>query len=531
MPNASPHLSKRNLLITGLLLWIGSIAVSWTWWDIRLDHDDQALFRLGSEVLRSGGTLYTDIWDLKQPGIYWYYQVAESLFGAGPVSAGVHILTSIWLATAAVFAAYVAGMSQPGSRAWLAAPFFTLLVYVCRVDVYTLAQVESLIALPVLASMACVAAAARRPGTGIQAVLHLVAGGLAGVVATFKLILLVIPAAVILLDVVSIWRRNRREAVHALMWSLLGFLLLLLWVAWPFIEQGSWRLFLWTQFEYPAKAVLLADVPPIAKLFTSSLYLVSSVLLLLPAALAGYWKLAKSPLPQARLVGHGSLCWIVIGLLAIAVQRFSWHAYHFTMLFWPIGVLAACGLSWPRSRLMTAPGTSRCAMALRAATVVAVLGMVVNVGRFAHRQLEPAQPEFNSSTYLDSVPELKAYRADHACRSAIVFGSPVLLHAVDLDPVGPITGQLSIILLPQQWDALLLTLAQRRPQYVYIAERQEPVLQEHGTEVLAWINANYSKVSVDGVAGTWYGYAGERVGGECQSVITELHLDKDGSSQ
>ena len=36
------------------------------------DHD-QGLFMAGARAMADGARLYVDFWDMKQPGIYWYY--------------------------------------------------------------------------------------------------------------------------------------------------------------------------------------------------------------------------------------------------------------------------------------------------------------------------------------------------------------------------------------------------------------------------------------------------------------------------
>jgi hypothetical protein len=37
---------------------------------------DQALFLYTAQSIDAGGVLYVDVWDLKQPGIFWFYGAA-----------------------------------------------------------------------------------------------------------------------------------------------------------------------------------------------------------------------------------------------------------------------------------------------------------------------------------------------------------------------------------------------------------------------------------------------------------------------
>ena len=57
---------------------------------------DQALFALGADELRHGRHLYTDFWDNKQPGIYWFFLAARQLLGPGEFA--VHAVELAWLA-------------------------------------------------------------------------------------------------------------------------------------------------------------------------------------------------------------------------------------------------------------------------------------------------------------------------------------------------------------------------------------------------------------------------------------------------
>ena len=42
---------------------------------------DQALFTLGGRALAEGAVLYRDFWELKQPGILYFYFLAGQMFG------------------------------------------------------------------------------------------------------------------------------------------------------------------------------------------------------------------------------------------------------------------------------------------------------------------------------------------------------------------------------------------------------------------------------------------------------------------
>ena len=56
---------------------------------------DQGLFAYGARAIAGGARLYIDFWDIKQPGIYWYFAAAGSLFGFDEI--GIHTFELVWM--------------------------------------------------------------------------------------------------------------------------------------------------------------------------------------------------------------------------------------------------------------------------------------------------------------------------------------------------------------------------------------------------------------------------------------------------
>lgn len=514
-------------------VWIASFVATIPTWRLPLDHHDQALFRFGSSILRRGGELYRDIWDVKQPGIYWYYTWAEGLFGTGARFGGVHVLSSIWLSTAAVLSAWIVRRAFPSSRAWLFAPFATLGLYTFRVNAFSYAQVEGLIVLPILAVIACVAAASEVRGRA-RLGLYFAAGALAGVAATFKLLLVVIPGMVILIGLAGIARSRRpvsskvgdddaggfTMAVADFCAALAGGIVVLAAVTTPFVLSDRLDVFLWTNFVFPREAIASVELPGIGKLLESAAHLGTTVVLLLPAAAVGLAKLRRSSSPFARVAGSGCVTWIVIGLIAIVAQRFSWHAYHFTMLIWPVGVLATAGLVMPISPDRAERPLAGAGRVTRVVTALAIGGVLINGARFAYRQVYPFPTEIDTSTYLEELPGLSSEIEGSTCRTAIVFGGPALLIATGLSPVSRLTGQLAVVLVSTQWDELASTLMERKPQFVYFSTVLRPVVRQNSPELYAWIERHYRLIAEDSLDGVWLSYAGERPASDCRAQVS-----------
>ena len=50
---------------------------------------DQALNLLMGEVIADGGTPYTDLWDLKHPGVFFFFAAGGAHFGFNEI--GIHL--------------------------------------------------------------------------------------------------------------------------------------------------------------------------------------------------------------------------------------------------------------------------------------------------------------------------------------------------------------------------------------------------------------------------------------------------------
>src|SRR5512138_3054463 len=74
------------------VLAVALLGLSQCW--IPLDGD-QAFFLHAARLLDAGGALYRDVWDVKQPGIFLFYEAAGRLTGFSDFS--VHLLEALWL--------------------------------------------------------------------------------------------------------------------------------------------------------------------------------------------------------------------------------------------------------------------------------------------------------------------------------------------------------------------------------------------------------------------------------------------------
>ncbi|MEZ5739751.1 MAG: hypothetical protein R3E68_10045 [Burkholderiaceae bacterium] len=497
-----------SLLTVGAVA-LGSFLLTTLIWLLPLDHYDQALFRLGADVLERGGWLYRDFWDLKQPGIYWFYEAAGLLFDGdptrGPLTREVLLLNSLWLTLATVIAVLIMRRALPDGPAWLFVPVFALGTFVFRLDYFSVAQVESLIFLPLLGIIAALQLVPRVPPGGQRLALCFLAGLGAAVVAIFKLILAPIAAAMLVIGLLGARPMpapmSSPDDSRLPMWfaTVAGGLAGLAAALWPFVQQGLFDQFVWTQFIYPPKALSLLQSRPISRFVDSSLHLGSVTFLLIPAAVLGAINLYRTATRASRQLLWSCLAWILVGLAVVIPQRLSWHAYHFVTFIWPIGLLAAAGVV----------GGGIGASTRRWHTLVlliALAGLLINAGRWSMR---PSLPKGETvvgdlHAYVKNTPGLPQRLAVQTCRSALVFGSPALFHAAGLLPATTITGQLSPILLPAQWQQLFEQTRAAMPRFIYLDNRESSqVIDDRAPAFSAWMTQHYRLLAVDPHAGHW----------------------------
>ncbi|MGE0315499.1 MAG: hypothetical protein AB7P21_28105 [Lautropia sp.] len=495
-------------------VWLACFAASLLLFRIPLLGDDQALFGIGAQILRDGGVLYRDFWDVKQPGIYWFNQAALALPGAG----GRHWLLVVWLATTGLASAVLAAIAAPYTGAWLFAPLLTLGTCLLVSDPSNIGQLETLVPLPITGVIVCVlgVAARRIPLRGGW----LAAGVLTGVTALFKLILASIPATILLIALARLgFQRGARATALAFAMALLGAALVAAATIAPFAAAGALEPMLWTQFAWPVQALGAIGHAPVSRLLDAAAWFAGAVALMLPAAWVGLrgtlarrmrrrdapppspqgdpgspasLGLADRDLPIRSLAGACLAAWLLVDLAAIAAQQLSWHAYHFTLLIWPIGMLAALGAGQAIQRRGS-----------RVALWVLVLALAVNLLRFGYRQWAPPEPPIEPRHYVAKLPALAAQLARSPCRTAIVFGSPALLLATGLSPAGALTGQLAPILLPVQWRQLEDTIRDTRPGYLYLHAGAPMLIGAKRQALERLIERDYRVLATDAMRGVW----------------------------
>lgn len=201
---------------------------------------DQAVFEVGARRLSEGGVYYRDFWDIKQPGIYWFFQAGLSL-GLGVV--GPRLLEIAGVLGAGVLLWRVAAGWGVHPSVQVVAPVLVLGSYVLLSHRAGVTQIEGLLN-PWLILVCALTWPVPPQGGPVRPVPRWALAGLAtGVIAVLKPLYLPIPA-VLLLGALAASRtspsRRLTRLGAALACAALPVLATLAYLAWHGVLSLAW---------------------------------------------------------------------------------------------------------------------------------------------------------------------------------------------------------------------------------------------------------------------------------------------------
>jgi len=473
---------------------------------------DAAMFVWGARELADGARLYVDFWDMKQPGIFWFCQVAGELFGFDAV--GIHLLEAIWQVCLAIVLIVVARWFVRDRLLAYLAPLFCFAPYYLA---HFLTMVEMLVSLPLTILLACV--------LGPQGTRHVriwgsaLAGVMIVVVAAFKLMLVPIAASIAVWGLIVQWRSEsatRRAHLSERVLAMAGgFALALALLAAYLAYTGSLRGALWTAFVYPPIAIeqfphrpLSAMARPVGWLATNTwMFAILGVV-----AWFGPDRAARRPLVWALTL------WLAIGAALVTAQSLSRWTYHMQLFLVPLALFGVLGLdaAWSMLRLIPQATVRRVSMA------ICVLGvLLVMVARPLWQGV--AYPIWASAPWtagslreyqervdgrLSALRESAAFlsKPDAMHGRVAMLGDARVLEGTGRRPVPEINGW--TYYLTEQLDSVAASLETVRPPYAYVSWYVAQNLRNGTDAVFTILERDYVRIADDEAEGTWFALRG-----------------------
>jgi hypothetical protein len=471
---------------------------------------DQALFAQYAERMHAGAVLYRDLWELTNPGVFWFYQLAGALFGFS--EDGIHLFEWLWWVAFVQVVSFAAKRSH-GLTRWPLAPavlvggvyFFTS----CS-DPSHLTKAEGLAAFPLFAAgwLACMAVEPPRP----RGWLLLAAGVAGGVAVLFKFAFGLCVVAAWLPVVFTAVRR--RELVRLFLFPA-GLLLPLLAAAGYFVSNGAGDDAVRCLLVTPREVLRHAEPAGFDRLANSVRWFVEVYSAVLAVAFAGMFATVARRVDP--LVASLSLM-AFAAVPVVLVQRWSWWTYHFLLVGVPVGVLAA--YTWPVLVKAVAERWGRpfarweklAAVAVGAALFLPVLGHGANA------YLRLPKHHFGLTADDRTAARLNTGRAyteaagetawlSHAKPGPIFVAGDPLFHTLSGRPAATAVHGWSLELLPPDvWAELLTELRAARPVYVFVEHGEQHIAEliaARGPDLAAWLKVEYTEARRSRL-GVWY---------------------------
>ena len=502
---ATAPLRTSAALLMGLALFLTLVLGVLSLWTPFLA--DQSIFAYGGRAITRGETLYIDYWDIKPPGVFFFYAVAGRLLTLSePV---VHTVELLWQLAAGAALAWIALICVQHPVAAALAPLASIGTYYAFSTSDHLTQVESLMALPLALALVVSFKLSRNP---VSAGWSFLLGASIGVTALLKQIYVLIPAFFVLLLLVRLWQDHQlrwRSTLRAAIFVFLGMSSVLAPVILHFAVRDALPEFLWVTLRYPIAALQEVPSAPASRLRESILWTLQVYLPFLPLVLFGSAGMGRTRQPGLSL---GVLLYGILAAILIWLQRTSWWEYHQVVLFAPLGLLATLGLD--RVLTMLSFGARRRWLAALAAVVL----LAPAAGSLVHQATAKALKLKAASRSTLQAP--LAVRMDRDSRQAwnrteflrdpaspsgpiYVFGDQRYLWMSGRRQAIAVRGHAWEHLPESMWQTLPDELMAARPTYVFVSRYYRKVLRRRAPQLLDFVRANYRR-TLETRSGYWW---------------------------
>jgi len=493
--NVSRSPERFNLYVTLALACTASLGLLSLWTPF---NTDQAIFVYGGRTIASGEALYRDFWDIKQPGIFFFYALAGRLFAF--TEPGIHGLELLWQIGGALVLTWIARQCVWIPAAAALAPVATVGAYFAFTSSWHMTQIEALMGLPLALSLAMVYRLAQKPHSAAGSFIF---GASVAIVGALKLLYLVIPAGFCLLLGADLLRRralSRTVLSRMLGFGLLGAAIICAPLIGYFAFHGTLPELWWTTFGYPAEALRDVAVPPTERLWSSFAWTLEAYFPFSPLIVLGLATMWRARQP---LLAYGSAIYLVLGVALIAFQRFSWWEYHQVLLFTPLGLLATLGLD----QLTNLPRSNRWQRYAIPVVVVVLLAFPIlamaseSYGKI--NQLNSARKTKSKASlsirldarYLEMWAKTRFIRRRNSCPGTVyVLGDARNLLLTKRRQAIAVRGHSWLHLPDSMWQRLPAELMAAAPTYVFLSDFDKSVLKERSPELLQYLDSHYHHV-------------------------------------
>ena len=494
-PASSPRsgLTALDLVVLGIVLALGILnlmqPLAW----------DQIMFALGAKRMHHGGVLYRDYWDPKQPGMFFFYELAGMLFGFDGI--GFHTLELI--AQLGLSCVLLITLRERFERRWIASvtPLLTVGWYYAVTSDWHLTQIESLVGLPLYLCGWWAVRATEAPGRRGRYLL--LSGAMGGVVLMLKLVFAPILVAIWLM---ALWRMESLRDVPrgrgpklipgrlagALLTLIAGTLIAFAPLMAYFVTSPALRLFWATTFIYPGQALSQLHTFRIHYLLSGLRWFCFTWSPLLVLTIVGLRAAARRGVdPLCAMLG----LWLAVGFFVLMIQSLSYWEYQYLLLMVPVGLLAAYGLDAIWNGIERPVARVAVALALLAIPHWYLVHKTAALAKH-HFALAPAdRAAYQAEVSFDrAIPRILddagfLMRPDARPGAIWVMGNPLIYWLTGREQAVPRNGASFIeYATAPEWALLTESLEKAQPSYVFVSESYLPMIARSTDKCAGFLN-------------------------------------------
>ena len=487
------------------LLPVAAMATVTLWWP---ESGDQALFVLSAQRMWHGAVYYRDLWDVKQPGLYWFYQLGELLFPGG---LGARLLEAVLAVVAAGLVQLILADRELRRGVRAAAPIMVLGPYLAYSYLVGVGQIEGLLNVLLLTVLA-----ATWPGAGRLRPrwAWFVAGLAVGGVVLLKTVYLPIPLLPLAVAAGLSFRIDRRAALTRGGLALLGAALPVLLGLAYLLGHGVFTEAMHTTFALPRQ---IATLPAIHNP-QSRLELRRAIRNMFPAIgpLAVIGLVTARRRPTLTLTLNLTLAATAGVELVLALPQL-WTTYRWLMFATPLGLLAVDGLEQVLGQLARIAETSRrtAVLGVRGLLLLTAVALTVPMLRgpgtlaltashhpwgLDQRSRIARGQDLDPVTHPVAMAALVAGRVP-AGSTITVLGDPRILMLLRGVQATAISGWSMHQMPAEVWTRLGAEMERSQPKFVFVDARDWG--QSPSAAVYAGLDRHYRTIAVT-PDGSWY---------------------------
>lgn len=497
-PKAALNLRYMWLILFSIF-FIGSIHLPMPFWG------DQAFYLLGAKEMNEGLVLYRDYWDIKQPGIFFFYLIGGKLFGFTEV--GIHLLELIyWLLFSITLIHFLLKFRIFKNELFA---YFSPLIIVGSYYSFTspamFTQVEALVIFPLLLVIKFNFEYSRSN----KSFWLILSGVSAGLVIFFKLMFF----PLLLVFWFFLFAESIKKRVNYVKLSL-DFILIptgIIIFCIPFLlycyKNDILQLCFDTFIKYPPLILKYGKNQSLERLLESLRIISLRQLLILPFTFISLFFLRKNSFVIYLWA------WLIVGFILILLQRTSWYTSHFQLLYFPVILLALFSIQELSIRL----SSYRPSLNYKYITY----GFLIFINLFGFIFLSRKVFQLWKYDFAITSEDKKNYALafkDNAKAISIaealekyniadcpvfVVNDPLVYYYTDRLQATAQSGWNMQLFVPGQVQILKNELMVNKPCLIYINRAFNSFFKTEALEIGNWINSHYNILHSDN-NGAWY---------------------------